>query len=171
MHNSLQLWRLSSCFALLWSQLRGKCSCDYGMKGEKEFVKKRREKDKQITKKVPRFPNWSNSYTIWRGLTSLGKGGRLSERPWTTRQKTTFNYYIVLKKITTNTPSQGSVWHCYWKSCIARATYTLTVFSLNFSPAVRGHSWPARHKMCARGALSWREGESGVRDMAPPSLG
>ena len=33
--------------------------------------------------------------------------------------------YIVLKKITTNTPSSHRVWHCSWKSCTVHATYRL----------------------------------------------
>ena len=61
-----------------------------------------------------------------------------------------FNYYIVLKKITTNTTLQGSQFDIAIGSHASRAQptdyqlkvncYTLTVFSLNFSPAVRDHS-------------------------------
>ena len=33
------------------------------------------------------------------------------------------------------------------------------------------HGNPVRQRICARGALSWGRGESGVRDMARPLLG
>ena len=47
----------------------------------------------------------------------------------------------------------------------------LSVFSLNFSSAGKDHSQSVKEKICARGALSWGRGSSGVRDVAPPSLG
>ena len=43
------------------------------------------------------------------------------------------------------------------------------VFSLNFSSAGKGPFMASKVKVCPRGTLSWwREGGSGVRDMAPP---
>ena len=45
------------------------------------------------------------------------------------------------------------------------------VFSLNFSSAGKGQFIAGKAKRCTRGAFSWRQGGSGLRDMAPPLLG
>ena len=45
------------------------------------------------------------------------------------------------------------------------------VFSLNFSSAGKGQFIAGKAKRCTRGEFSWRQGGSGLRDMAPPLLG
>ena len=45
-----------------------------------------------------------------------------------------------------------------------------SVFFLNFSSAIKGPFIAGKEKICTRGALSWGQGGSGVRDMAPPLL-
>ena len=44
------------------------------------------------------------------------------------------------------------------------------MFFLNFSSAGKGPFMTSKAKKCARGALSWGEGGSEVKDMASTSL-